>query len=159
MKRYGNQKRRGFTLIELMVSVGIIMMVVSVMFIGLNVARRQMAINRARTDVHNIRTAIVSYKQTYGRYPRQTGSGSIMYVRREFAELIDILMGQEDHSMNPKGIQFLEVSRGAYSESERTMVDPWGEPYRARVVVPDSTVVVWSQGDPNRVPREPITTE
>lgn len=159
MKRYGNQKRLGFTIIELMVTVGIITMVVGVLFIGLGSARRQMAVNRARTDINNIRTAIVSYRQAYGRYPMQTRDATIMYGGTRYVDLINILMGQEDHSQNPKKIQFLEVSRGAYCEEKRTMVDPWGEPYLARVVVQDSTVVVWSRGDPNTSPREQITTE
>ncbi len=64
-------KARGFTLVELIVVIGIISLLSSIVLASLGNARAKARDARRLADMHNIRTALELYKSTYGMYPEE----------------------------------------------------------------------------------------
>jgi len=150
--------RKGFTLIELMVVIGIMLLIMSVLFPAFNHARRTAQRTRARTDIHTIQAAIVAYHREYNRYPMQTAAQAPAYTGASYKNLIDILKGSNVGNNNTRSIQFLEVSKGSHSD-QYGMVDPWGQLYSIQVDARTDTVRVSSPGNPDPRFREELTTE
>lgn len=61
--------RGGFTLVELMVAIGIIGILISILVPVVIHARKAAAINRTKQDLEAIRTALDAYKSDWGMYP------------------------------------------------------------------------------------------
>ncbi len=69
--------KRGFTLVELIVVIGIISLLSSIVLASLGNARAKARDARRLVDMHNIRTALELYKSKYGVYPGEdTVAGS-----------------------------------------------------------------------------------
>jgi prepilin-type N-terminal cleavage/methylation domain-containing protein len=62
--------RRGFTLPELMITIGIIALLLSLALVGLNAAKRKAQITRVQDDFQMITTALTQYRSDFGDYPR-----------------------------------------------------------------------------------------
>lgn len=62
-------RRGGFTLVELMVAIGIIGILISILVPVVIHARKAAAINRTKQDLEAIRTALDAYKSDWGMYP------------------------------------------------------------------------------------------
>lgn len=92
----------GFTLVELMVVIAIIASLA--MIVGVNVlgAMDDADVANAQAQIKNFKTALVSYKLTFKKYPT-SGEGLEALVN------------------NSKGKKFLD--------SQKVPTDPWGNPY------------------------------
>lgn len=66
--------RKGFTLIELLVAISIIGLLSSIIFAGIQNARAKARDARRKSDLNQIRTALILYYDTYGNW-METGSG------------------------------------------------------------------------------------
>lgn len=66
--------KKGFTLIELLVVVSIIGLLVSVIMVSVNSARKKGRDAQRRSDVHQLVIALELYYDTYGVYPTATGA-------------------------------------------------------------------------------------
>jgi type II secretory pathway pseudopilin PulG len=62
-------KRSGFTIIELLVSVAIMILLAGLILSGLNVAMKRAKVLQARRDIDQLQTAWSSYLADYGRPP------------------------------------------------------------------------------------------
>jgi prepilin-type N-terminal cleavage/methylation domain-containing protein len=62
-------RRNGFTLIELMVAIGIIVLLAGILLVGVSRARRKAAIAAEQLDFQAIETALGSYNDDFGSYP------------------------------------------------------------------------------------------
>lgn len=62
--------RKGFTLIELIVVIGIIALLAAIAVPVINGARKSAAITKAKTDLQTITTALEQYRIDHGDYPR-----------------------------------------------------------------------------------------
>lgn len=62
-------RRRGFTLIELLVVIGIISILIAILLPALNKARRQAAITRCLSNMHQTLLAAHSYAAQFGDFP------------------------------------------------------------------------------------------
>jgi prepilin-type N-terminal cleavage/methylation domain-containing protein len=67
-------KQKGFTLIELLVAIAIIGLLSSVVLTSLSEARARARDARRKSDLDQIRTALIMYYDTHGDY-METGSG------------------------------------------------------------------------------------
>ena len=68
MYRY-TQSRTGFTLVELLVVMGIIFLLASVVFVAVNSAREGARDKQRKVDLKNLQLAIELYKEAHGQYP------------------------------------------------------------------------------------------
>lgn len=131
MKR---RDRRGFTLVELLVVMGIVAVLVALLLPSLGAARRQANLARARSEVANLQSALLSYYTLYSRFPRHGSFGSGMADPEASvsgglqvnAALVRMLSGEDNPAgQNPRRVAFMEFPGG-----DGGFLDPWDRPYR-----------------------------
>jgi len=110
-----------FTLIELLVVISIIAILAGLAFPAVNGAIESGRKAQARNDVHQIASAIRTFKLEYKKLP-EPGSE------------IRVLVGEDVDGQNPKRLVFLEPknARGTPPKAgylDGKMYDPWGNEY------------------------------
>jgi prepilin-type N-terminal cleavage/methylation domain-containing protein len=106
----------GFTLIELLVSMGILLLLASLVLGGLGAAKRKARRTRARIEAGEIAQAWQAYFSDYSRFPddiTQMGSNACAILRGG---------GGDD---NPRRIPYLD-----FHEETTGWWDPWGTQYQ-----------------------------
>lgn len=126
------QKRRdnGFTLIEMLVVVAIMMLLAGLILTGLNVAKDRAKGLRARRDVAQLITALTAYFAEYHKFPDATEvSGNSLINESQIVtgrDVVQILRGRENHrGQNPREIPFMD-----FHQNTTVFPDPWGNLYR-----------------------------
>ena len=140
MKRNNN-----FTLVELLVSIGIIVILAAILVPVVSSAIGKAEVAKAKTGITTLVNAIKQYESTYHKLPLPDGydendiigdgdSGDDSYKRYKW--LIELLQGQETLSnsstfgtqakKNPRKIQFLDIQGNNPGE----FLDPWDNNYR-----------------------------
>lgn len=165
---------RAFTLIEMLVVMGIIGILVALLFPAIKKAIEAAERTDAERMAMAIDNAIRTYNTEYGRFPLQNDSLAQYEYKtsdtaRGYVKLIATLRGL-DATENPKGIPFLDVTEKQLLDSgpmAGALVDPWDAPFRVWVdwnndniintgagapyaEVRGRQVIVWSPG-PDRV--------
>jgi len=74
VRRGRNRRRRGMTLIEIMVVMVILGLIAGMVGIAVVGAADRARVDRTKTDIHNLQGALDLYKARHGRYP-DTGTG------------------------------------------------------------------------------------
>ena len=127
---------RGFTLIELMIVMGVIIILVAMMFPVIIGARAKARNKQALTEAHNIVLALKGYRMEFGKWPNQTQAADDTTYFTNNHLVIAPLIGN-----NPRGKVFLaiqllstNISGGltnltGQTDSITNLVDPWGVPY------------------------------
>ena len=75
-----NKKEKGFTLLELLVVIGIIGLLASILVINLTSARRRARDTKRVADIRNIQTATEDYYGKNGKYPTIITYNSKFYL-------------------------------------------------------------------------------
>jgi prepilin-type N-terminal cleavage/methylation domain-containing protein len=139
------QREDGFTLIELMVSISILLVLAGLMMGGLKAAKDKSKRTRARAEVGQLVTAWSYYLTDYNKFPDVD-----IEMMDEVA--VDILSGHHA-AHNPKRVPYMDF----HTESKGYR-DPWGNFYQVKLdenldgkVTVDGEVVrrsvaVWSMG-------------
>ncbi|MDD2237009.1 MAG: type II secretion system protein [Kiritimatiellae bacterium] len=150
-------KKSGFTLVELLVVMGIIGILMALLFPAIGAARKAALKAQAQTEVRAIATAIEAYFNEYGKLPipddYQGNPGYTEYYTVDLSttdealgsrEVIKILTANDmthtgaknlgtdyDNIMNPRKIIFLEAqsSDNPADAQNGVFLDPWGEQY------------------------------
>jgi len=144
----------GFTLVELMVTIGILLLLAGLMLGGLEAARGKAKKTRARSEIAQIVTAWTAYYGDYKRFP-DVGAGGDVDTTEMGRDAVQILRGKADFKQkNPRKIEYMD-----FHELRTEFLDPWGnpyqvsldtEPYDGKVSVPNETinfsVAAWSKG-------------
>jgi prepilin-type N-terminal cleavage/methylation domain-containing protein len=68
----GRPVRRGFTIVELLVAIGIIVLLAAILLPILNLSRRNAAITRIKSDLHAVGMALEAYKADFHKYPMRS---------------------------------------------------------------------------------------
>jgi len=145
--------RYGFTLVEVLTVIAIIMMLVSILLVGVSAVRAGAKKQKARADIATIEHAIKAYQSEYFKLPipddptGTRGQGQSIannalgeYFTGDFdrpgnievTNVIAALMGVDTPLIpNCRRITFLEAQAGATNNSA-LYLDPWKHPYQIK---------------------------
>ena len=132
----------GFTLVELLVVISIIIVLAAMSFGAISIATKKKNAVTTLTDVTALSRAIDAFYSEYNKLPTVGSSGDEMVAEGQSGqELLKILLGKEDTSsdmQNPRQIAFLTARNTknkkqgglVYSNSGQIegMYDAWGRP-------------------------------
>ena len=116
----GNRDSMAFTLIEMLVVLGMLGILMGVAFSGIGQARSQARIAKANSEVRELMNAWLSYEAAWDDWPVSVNGESIEADASNLKELL---------GDNEEKVVYLhaQLSGGAFR-------DPWGTPYRFRVL-------------------------
>lgn len=111
-----------FTLIEMLVVIGIILILFSLLATGLSKAYRQVKLHKARVAIQSLGGAFQAYKADYATWPYTDEA-----VHTVNSDVVSMLSGGNGPLVNTKlrvyrEFKTTDLQSGAY-------VDPWGNPY------------------------------
>lgn len=140
MKIPVSSRRRGFTLVELLVVITIIAVLAAAGFAAGNAAVQKAKKVKALASCTALSSAVENFYTEYGRMPYDGGTADVT-VSTDSGEgitLLEALLGL-DEKLNPRGVKFLSVKEGkgkrdgivysANGNSVEGLFDPWGGPY------------------------------
>jgi prepilin-type N-terminal cleavage/methylation domain-containing protein len=152
------KKQNGFTLVELLISISLIIILMGVMIPAVNAVRSHGKSTMAKAEVAALRSAIISYHTRYNMFPLYK-DGDTMAANIGFgksssgSEVLDVEDGwqllENIAAKNSKGIFLLELDN--YKEGDTgEVLDPYGNPYlflfdihnTASEFIPDGTVKI-----------------
>jgi prepilin-type N-terminal cleavage/methylation domain-containing protein len=121
----GNRDSMAFTLIEMLVVLGMLGILMGVAFSGIGQARSQARIAKANSEVRELMNAWLSYEAAWDDWPVNVNGESIEADAGNLKELL---------GDNQEKVVYLhaQLSGGAFR-------DPWGTPYRFRVLEQQGT--------------------
>ena len=148
---------RGFTMVELLVVMGIIILLIGLILPAVMKAQQAAAMNRAKTEVQSLKMALEKYMRDYRQPPVGAGSDTPSTTTATIGRM---LRGESVGGMNSRKQRYMEISPKSLNAAG-DFVDPWGTAYQFvcdgnrdnKVTVGGETVyapvAVWSYG-PNR---------
>jgi len=109
-----------FTLIEMMVVLGMLGILMGVAFTGIGQARNQARITKANAEVRELINAWLSYESSYDDWPVTIQGNELDATKSNLKELL---------GENPNNTIYLnaQMVNGAFR-------DPWGNPYKFRLL-------------------------
>jgi prepilin-type N-terminal cleavage/methylation domain-containing protein len=114
--------RKGFTLIEMMVVIAIIIILASLLIPAVMKAIRKAKERRAATTAKNYALALECYYREYGAWPANVGDDSS--ATKFDGSHVEFLSGTTTND-NSRKIRFME-----FPEGESGLKDPWGNYYK-----------------------------
>lgn len=147
MKTRPNRRpTRGFTLVELLVVISIIIVLAAMSFGAITIATKKQKAVQTKATVTALAQALDAYYSEYNRMPSVGSSGDEMTTEGQAgSELLTILLGKEESSaemQNPRQIAFLTTNvstnkrKGGlvYSSGNRVegLYDAWGNALRIK---------------------------
>jgi prepilin-type N-terminal cleavage/methylation domain-containing protein len=147
---------RGFTLIELLVVIAIIAILAGLILSAVVGAKKKAKVAIARTEMANLKGAIMGYEKDYSIYPTTDsvdttyGAADIIPSSPPNSKVMDVLRNvTSDHLTsgnlrNPRQISYIEINKQAVSPTSPGIWindkdskdplsgvynDPWGNPY------------------------------
>lgn len=118
-----NFKRKGFTLVELMVVMSILALLMTAMTVSVTRARRTAQIRKAQTDVGVVSQAILAYEN----YTKD-GLPTLNDAEVDTGNLGFLFGEGGDAEFDGKNVVLLQSGL-----TNGRMLDPWGTPYRVKI--------------------------
>lgn len=115
---------RSFTLVELMLVMGVIVILVAMLFPVVIGTKDKARKKQALTEAHAIALALKGYHMEFGKWPNQTQANTDTTYFASNCLVIRPLIGY-----NPRGKVFLSVQATNQTDSVTNFTDPWGVPY------------------------------
>lgn len=118
-----SSQKSGFTLVEMLIVLGMLAILMASSFSGLTAARRQAKITKANTEVRQLISAWLAYDAVYNDWPSTPpGGGSIIEATEDnLRELLG------------KGSSSTVFLNAPMTGSPAAFRDPWGKPYQFRI--------------------------
>ena len=120
MKRFNNKKSNAFTLVEMLVVLGMISILMGVTFTGIGKARARARVVKANAEIRTLMNAWLAYEASYDDWPVSIEGDEIEAEESSIKELL----GDNDTDTVFLNVQLVN---GAF-------LDPWGTPYRFRLL-------------------------
>ena len=124
MKNFNNKKSHAFTLVEMLVVLGMISILMGVTFTGIGSARSQAKIVKANAEVRTLMNAWLAYESSFDEVPAEFKGGEeeVLATKENIGELLGLPPGSgKDVFLN------VQMLNGAFR-------DPWGNPYKFRLL-------------------------
>ena len=130
LRDMGRNDRNGFTMVELLVVIAMLMILAGSITSSVGSASRRAKIQQATTELQEMTKAILAY-ENYGRVNQDSPLSSHLMEEKEATESnMGFILGQETLKNGQSGnIPVLfnaEIKNGAIR-------DPWGNPYRVTI--------------------------
>lgn len=126
--------RAGFTLIEMLTVVAILMLLAGLILAALGVARDRARVLMTRRDIAQLKSAWDTYYADYNAFPdpaQITGNSRENGYMVTGRDVIQILRGLENHrGQNQREIPYMD-----FHVNTTYFNDPWGKPYRVALDV------------------------
>jgi len=126
--------RAGFTLIEMLAVVAIIMLLAGMILAGVILAKGRGKVLTARRDIAQLKSAWDTYYADYNAFPdptQITGNSIANGYMVTGRDVIQILRGRENHrGQNSREIPYMD-----FHVNTTDFNDPWGNPYRVALDV------------------------
>ena len=136
MSRRAHASHRGFTLVELLIVIGIMLVLMSLLMAALSAARQKRLVVLAHKQVGDIAAALNQYYDQLNCYPPDTGdygTGAVKETVFDPTSLVKYLGTPLQDQLTKKqygpylDIPVLQVKGGVY-------MDPWNHPYQLDAV-------------------------
>lgn len=136
--------KRAFTLIELMVVIGMIAVILGAMTVSVSAAQNRARIQRATSDVKAITQAILAYEVWNGdeiepKGSRGSASGGVDADGNSLGFLLGRGSAEGAKGASGSGKE-LPVLLMAQLKSGGAMTDPWGMPYKVTIAEKTSNI-------------------
>lgn len=140
---WGQDLRRAFTLLELMVVMLLIAMLMALLLPAFGKMREKALIRRAEMEARALANAIRAYHHEYGVWPGPpTGAAPLMTTSTNPAFMRALAASDVNPpGVNPLKINFIEIPAFTNSDPFRQ-----GHAYRITITPSNNTVTVWSYG-------------
>lgn len=130
LRHMGRNDRNGFTMVELLVVIAMLMILAGSITSSVGSASRRAKVQQATTELQEMTKAILAY-ENYGRVNQDSPLSSHLMEEKEATESnMGFILGQETLKNGQSGnIPVLfnaEIKNGAIR-------DPWGNPYRVTI--------------------------
>ena len=138
-----SNNRRAFTLVELLVVVGMIAVLMGAMTAAVQQARERARVQKATNDVKVISQAILAYEIWNGdELPTMGSRGKAASGAEANSGSLGFLMGKGNaHGVaGGSGANELPVLLMAQLRSGGSIVDPWGTPYHVTIAASKSSI-------------------
>ncbi len=148
--RPSRRSRSGFTLVELLVVISIIVVLAAMSLGAISVVNKKAKNTQTLNDANNLKMALDRFYGEYNRLPDFGMTGDEMQMEGQAAsELLTILLGKEEvgsNMQNPRQLAFLNSkpntikAKGGliYSSASSNAMpegfyDAWGKPFRLKI--------------------------
>ena len=117
---------RGFTLIEVLVVMGVIAILVALLMPVIGTVRESAKKSQAKSEAQRIEAAIHAYFSDYNKLPLTTqGSADVLAETTASMTVIKAMIAQ-DPALNPRAVPYI-AAQG--QNLDGTYLDPWGSQY------------------------------
>ena len=125
------RRTSGFTLLEMLTVIVIILMLMGIMLPMINKAYRNARVQEARKVAHEMKTAVEAYSAEYGRLPGVNHSSDQVPMTQDARRRMIQSLGMTTNALhsnfpNPKGYRFLSAKD---MPTTGQLLDPWGSEY------------------------------
>lgn len=122
-------KRRGFTLIELMVVMVLIGMLVALLMPAVQRVRHRGRVTKGRAEAYAIKTGVKGYFMEYGYWPcpDYDRAGLFTYAGNNYQQVITRLFPTATGNYKKK--LFIEVDNFTLNQGKTALLAPWGDAY------------------------------